>query len=123
MLYNIYAGLGGGFGSNLEEVESEVDFACESDAWEAAWEAACEIYEGYIGTDDSIRSVAQIIEDDLKTDPEYAEATEEELEKVAIEIFEEEREGWLEYNVEECLEDEDNMWEDDVEEEEEEEDL
>jgi hypothetical protein len=122
MLYNIYAGLGGGFGSNLEEVESGVEFATEEDAWEAAWEAACEIYEGYIGLH-GLRSVGDIIEQDLKTDPDNVGASQEVLNSMAQEIFEEEREGWLEYNVEEASEDEDAWEDDDDMEEEEEEDL
>ena len=83
--YKIFYGLGGGFGGASEgEVE---EFENEDIAEEYAFSCACEKYDNYAGSY-GLRDIQQIIEQD--------EVDEDEAE----EIFNGERESWLDYYVE-----------------------
>lgn len=87
--YEIYAGLGGGFGgANYEET---LEFENEDEAEDYAWECACQQYEGYAGLH-GLRSVDQIVEEN-EVDKEEAEI-----------IYSEERESWLDYYAKEVKE-------------------
>ncbi|WP_091020628.1 MULTISPECIES: hypothetical protein [Paenibacillus] len=82
--FKIYAGLGGGFGgANYECTEQ---FNNEGEAEKFAWSKACEHYESYAGSN-GLRSIEDITEEE--------EVGEEEAE----EIYNEERENWLDYYV------------------------
>jgi hypothetical protein len=83
----IYAGLGGGFGGAQYQYTDY--FESIENAKVAAWEAACDEYDSYLGTDDGLRTVDQIMEDESC---DYEEA---------FDIFFEERESWLDYWAEE----------------------
>lgn len=82
--YKLYAGLGRSFGG-AEYIET-VEANSEEEASMWAWEAACEIYQSYEGLY-GIRSYETIME--------------EVNEDTAWEIYEEERESWLDYYVKE----------------------
>ena len=88
--YKCWYGLGGGFGGARDfEIE---EFDNEEKAEEYAWELACEYYENYVGLY-GLRDYEQIAEDeglDIEKD-------EDEIN----EIYNEERETWLDYWVEE----------------------
>ena len=91
--FRIYAGLGGGFGGATDKGIEE--FKSESEALLYAYGLSCEeyeIYEGYHGLEDF---------HDIEEDPEYygldVNCTEEEI----WEKYEECRENWIEYWVEE----------------------
>lgn len=88
--FKIYAGLGGGFGGAQHQY-TEV-FDSFEDAELAAWEAACCEYDSYLGTDDGLISVDQIMDEESC---DYDDA---------YEIFCEERESWLDYWAEEVIE-------------------
>lgn len=77
-------GLGGGFGGiqNYEVVKMN----SEEEASNYAWEKACEEYEGYAGMH-GLRTIEDIMDED--------EVEEDEAE----EIYNEERESWLDYVV------------------------
>ena len=83
----IYAGLGGVFGG--AEYQYTDNFEDVEDAEIAAWEEACDEYDSYLGTDNGLRTVDQIMEDESC---DYEEA---------FDIFCEERESWLDYWAEE----------------------
>lgn len=85
--YKIYAGLSSGFGG--AEYQYTDNFEDIEDAEIAAWKAACDEYDSYLGTDDGLRTVDQIMEDESC---DYEEA---------FDIFCEERESWLDYWAEE----------------------
>jgi len=80
--YFIRFGLGGGFGgANLFVIEECVN---DAEAGNLAWELAASEYENYDGMY-GLRSIDDIInEDDVEDDEAY-------------DIWNEEREGWLEY--------------------------
>lgn len=83
-LFIISYGLGGGFGgADNYEVIQTVDL---EDAEKWAFESACESYDGYSGMY-GLRDESQIMEED-ECDEEDARF-----------IYEEEREGWLEYTA------------------------
>lgn len=84
--FKIFAGLGGGFGG-AQECDT-LEFASLEAAEQYAYEVACETYDMYAGMH-GLRSVADIMEDD-ECDEEYAE-----------DVYNEERDGWLDYYVEE----------------------
>lgn len=89
MKYNIYAGLGGGFGGAT--YRGTGDFSSRESAEEMAYQYAIEeyeMYEGYHG----IRSWADI------ADEECLDYEEDEYE--INEMYEDERESWMEYYVE-----------------------
>ena len=84
-LYIIGYGLSGGFGGarNFEVIQADTQEDAES--W--AWESACDEYESYVGMY-GLRDLSQIMEeDDIEDEDE------------AIQVYEEERETWLEYGV------------------------
>ena len=87
--FKIYAGLGGGFGGATYSYTDE--FESEDEASKAAWESAIESYEGYCGLH-GLREVGDIMEEDKVDEDE------------AIEIYNEERETWLDYYVVEARE-------------------
>lgn len=92
MVYNIYAGLGGGFGG--ADFCDEAEFASEKDAMKYAREQAIQEYQSYEGYHgiyglDDIRDEYQ----NFSLEEGY---TEEELE----EIYNEEIESWIEYYIE-----------------------
>jgi len=78
-------GLGGGFGGadNYEVIDAED----EDEASKYAWEMACQDYESYVGLH-GLRTTDEIMEED-EVDEEAAE-----------EIYNEERESWLDYSAE-----------------------
>lgn len=99
MRYNIYAGLGGGFGGAT--YQGTGDFSSRDSAEEMAYQYAIEEYEMYEGSH-GIRSWADI------ADEECLDYEEDEYE--INEMYEDERESWMEYYVrlteEDDLEDE-----------------
>lgn len=88
--FKIFAGLGGGFGGakfiEIEEHESR------SEASKSAYEYSIEEYENYEGLHG------------LRTREEIMEAEEIEDECIGDEAYIEERDGWIEYYVEEVSE-------------------
>lgn len=88
--YKVKYGLGGSFNALTEEI---LEFENENEAGEYAWESACEIYDTYVGNH-GLRDVNQIMEEE-DCDEEDAEM-----------IFEEERESWLNYSIQEIKENE-----------------
>lgn len=91
MIYNIYAGLGGGFGG--AEFYSSEDFSSEEDAVEYARDVAIQEYQSYEGYH-GIYGLRDIQEEyqDFGLDDDF---TNEELEEVYLE----EIESWIEYYV------------------------
>jgi len=82
--YKIFYGLGGGFGGASEgEIE---EFENEDIAMEYAFSCACEKYDNYAGYY-GLRDIQQIMEQD--------DVDEDEAEN----IYNDEREGWLDYYV------------------------
>ena len=86
--YNIYAGLGGGFGG--AEYRGTGEFESEEDAAEVAYGIACEEYESYEGYH-GILSWGDIAEDS-NLDPEDEDNYDE-----ILEAYNEEMESWIEY--------------------------
>jgi len=84
-LYIIGSGLGGGFGGQKEFEVIEANSLEDAEQW--AWEKACDEYESYAGMY-GLRDLSQIMEEDEIEDEDYA-----------IQVFEEEREGWLDYSA------------------------
>lgn len=84
-LYIIGYGLGGGFGGarNFEVIQA--DSLEDAEKW--AWESACEEYENYAGSN-GLRDVGEIMEEDEIEDEEEA-----------LQVYEEERENWLDYSA------------------------
>ena len=84
-LFIIGSGLGGGFGGkkNFEVIEAN----SLEDAEKRAWKNACDEYESYAGMY-GLRDINQIMEEDGIED-----------ENEANEVFEEERESWLDYSA------------------------
>ena len=88
--YKCWYGLGGGFGGARDfEIE---EFDTLEEAEECAWELACEYYENYVGLY-GLRDYEQIaVDEDLDIEKDEDEINE---------IYNEERELWLDYWVEE----------------------
>lgn len=86
MLFKIHYGLGGGFGGAINH--ETLDFEDAEDAELYAWKAACEEYEQYDGMH-GLQTVEEIMEEENV--PELD----------AQEMWEEHRESWLDYRVEE----------------------
>ena len=84
-LYIIGYGLSGGFGGARNFEVIQVDNQEEAYKW--AWESACEEYENYAGMH-GLRDVSQIMEEDEIEDEEDA-----------IQVYEQERENWLDYSA------------------------
>ena len=87
--YRIFAGLGGGFGGAEEHGVYECE--TEEQAERFAFEQACETYESHVGMH-GLRTLEQIMEED---EVDYKEAED---------IYDSERESWLEYHVEQVQE-------------------
>lgn len=86
-LYDIYAGLSGGFGG-AELIEEQVEFDSLEAAEEYAYQEAKDIYDSYDGLH-GLMTVEEIMEEeDLSEDEAY-------------EAWEEQREDWIEYYVKE----------------------
>lgn len=92
MIYNIYAGLGGGFGG--AEFCGEGEFASEEDAMEYAREQAIQEYQSYeglhgiLGPEDIREGYQNFGLDENFTDEEFEE------------VYNNEIESWIEYYVE-----------------------
>jgi hypothetical protein len=84
MKYKIYAGLSGSFGGAT--YQETLEFDNEEEAYQCSFDYACEIYEMYSF---HFKSVDQIMEEEKCN------------EETAIEIYNEERESWLSYYIEE----------------------
>ena len=92
-IYKIYAGLSGGFGGAQYICTEEFDTRDCAESY--AFESACEIYDSYEGLY-GLRPVDDIIaEDDVD-------------EERALEIYQEERDSWIDYYVKEVSSFEDN---------------
>ena len=88
MKYLVKYALSGGFGG-CEMVNGEVlDFDSLKNAERYAYECACEEYDSYAGSH-GLRDIDNIMDED--------EVNEDE----AYEIYNEDREGWIDYLVEE----------------------
>lgn len=84
-LFIIGSGLGGGFGGQKNFEVIEANSLEDAEKW--AWENACDEYESYAGMY-GLRDINQIMEEDGIED-----------ENEANEVFEEERESWLDYSA------------------------
>ncbi len=92
--YNIYAGLGGGFGGAV--YIDTIEFDSERHANEYAFDCAVEAYDGYAGMY-GIRSVEEILEDEYDGDEDFYDE--------ALGMYNEEMDSWLDYYVKEEKED------------------
>ena len=88
--YNIYEGLGGGFGG--ASYHSTILAESQQEADEYAYTLACETFESYEG-EKGVRSWAECAED-LDIDP--STSNQDEMQTVDEE-YNEERETWIEY--------------------------
>lgn len=84
-LYIIGHGLSGGFGGARDFEVIQADSQEDAEKW--AWEAACNDYERYEGSY-GLREVGEIMEADGIEDEGEAE-----------EVYEQERENWLDYSA------------------------
>lgn len=87
-------GLSGGFGGADNCRIIDEDTLDEASSY--AYEGACGVYEDYSGLY-GLRTLSEVLEE---LQEEYPEATEED----AFEIYNEERESWLDYSAEEYTE-------------------
>lgn len=101
MKYNIYAGLGGGFGGAT--YKGTGDFSSRESAEEMAYQYAVEEYEMYEGLH-GIRSWTDIADEECL---DY-----EEDEYKINEMYEDEKESWMEYYV--VLTEEDDLEEEEM---------
>jgi hypothetical protein len=85
--WRVFSGLSGGFGGGSEIGTFE---GTEDEAVEYAWGESCNIFDSYSGNN-GLRSVSDIMDDD-NVEEEEAEI-----------IYEDERESWLDYWVEEII--------------------
>ena len=85
-LYIIGYGLGGGFGG-IQDYEV-VEAMNMEDAERQAYDSACDMYEGYDGSN-GLMTIDEIMEEEEIEDYDEAE-----------EMWREEREGWLDYSTE-----------------------
>ena len=81
----IYSGLGGGYGGPSFDI---FETCTAKEANDIAYNAACDCYDSYAGSG-GLREISTIMEED------------EEDEENAAEIYNEEREGWIVYCIEE----------------------
>ena len=97
-LYNIYHGLGGGFGG--ANYDYTADFATKEDAEAAAREAAWEDYESYEGMH-GLRDWGAVAQDYIED--ECLDCDVDELSDQALEDIDEEYtyevEGWIDYKA------------------------
>lgn len=97
-LYNIYHGLGGGFGG--AQYDYTGDFATEEDAESVAYQAAYEDYESYEGFH-GLRDWAQVAEEYLEEeciDCDIDELPERTLSEIDYE-YQYEIESWIDWKV------------------------
>jgi hypothetical protein len=85
--FAIRYGLGGGFGGIKYKDEEIIDAKNEDEANTYAYEMACQEYDSYAGLH-GLRDIEQIMEEDNIEDEDEAE-----------QIYNEERESWLDYDV------------------------
>lgn len=106
--YNIYAGLGGGFGGATYQYTQEYD--SQEEANDDAYAIAVEDYESYAGYH-GVVSYDEICNRVLEDD-EYKDLSEEAVDALIDEMYNEEIENWIEsYAV---LTSEDDIDEDDL---------
>lgn len=89
--YNIYAGLGGGFGGAKYQYTSLYESKEEAD--EEAYQAASEEYESYSGYH-GLLAYGDALETAMNDNPGKSE---EELQDYIDELLEEDKESWIEY--------------------------
>lgn len=89
--YNIYSGLGGGFGGAKYQYTGLFDSSKEAD--EEAYQAASEEYESYSGYH-GLLTYEEALETARNENPGKSE---EELQEYIDELFEEDKENWIEY--------------------------
>lgn len=102
--YRIYAG-----SVNKAELIETEEYSNESEASQAAFEYACEDYETYAGLHgipDSEEAYAEAVSQLDKNDYEDEDDYNNDLYALTNEIYNETREGWLSYYVEEVEEEE-----------------
>lgn len=103
MKYNIYAGLGGSFGGAT--YQGTGDFKSRESAEQAAYEAAVEEYEMYEGYHGILDWYGVAETNNLDPDDENNEGE-------INELYNEEKESWMEYYV--VLTEEDDLKEDEI---------
>ena len=91
--YNIYAGLGGGFGGAKYQYTGLYDN--EDDAFIDAYTAVSEEYESYSGYH-GLLTYEEALKTAMNDNPGKSE---EELQEYIDELFEEDKENWIEYYV------------------------
>lgn len=84
-LFIIGSGLGGGFGGQKNFEVIEADSLEDAEKW--AWENACDEYGSYAGMH-GLRDINQIMEEEEIEDEDEAK-----------EVYEEERDSWLDYSA------------------------
>ena len=89
--YEIYAGLGGGFGGAL--YEGTCENVTEKEAMDEAYRLSLEVYDSYAGSN-GLPSL-----EDIFCDFEYYGFEEQPTEEEALEVLQETIEGWLDYYV------------------------
>lgn len=89
--YNIYAGIGGGFGGAKYQYTGLYDN--EGDASMEAYTAASEEYESY-SENNGLLTYEEALEAAMNDNPGKSE---EELQDYINELFEEDKENWIEY--------------------------
>ena len=92
MKFLVKYALSGGFGGCKREEGEIIEAGNEGDAYDYAYEMACQEYDSYDGMH-GLRSVNDITEEEEIEDYDEAE-----------QIWAAEREGWLDYSVEEVKE-------------------
>jgi len=85
--FAIKYGLGGGFGGIENKGEEIIEAKNEDEANNYAYEMACQEYDSYAGLH-GLRDIEQIMEEDGIEDENEAE-----------QVYNEERESWLDYDV------------------------
>lgn len=92
-LYNIYAGLGGGFGGASYKFTSK--FSSDEEAADRAYEEAVQEYEMYEGSH-GLDSLKDCIKEALESG-RFSRYDNEDLLRYAEEIYTDRMEGWLDY--------------------------
>ena len=95
MLYNIYAGLGGGFGG--AEYKGTIDCKTFDDATQIAYELAIEEYESYAGMK-GLKSYDEVAIDYL-IEENIIDNEDESDEEYVTELYNDTVESWLDYFV------------------------
>ena len=100
--FKIYVGLGGGFGG--DEYKYTEEFDTEECAQEQAYYDACEEYDSMAGLH-GLRSWKECEQEAMEEFDNFSAADQSELEELTDQIYQEERESWLDYHVEEVSDD------------------